>query len=93
MLSLFGRQKTWSSDLLTLPSYCVPTEEVSSLRDKREAQLQWMRAKGMTYLGDPARRVEKRPPRPVTPTVRLVSLRSHAADAAPAESLEIGRDV
>ncbi|HEX6997910.1 MAG TPA: hypothetical protein VF322_07175 [Gammaproteobacteria bacterium] len=92
MLSLFTKQKTWSPDLLTLPSYCVPTEELSSLRDKREAQLQWMRSKGMTYLGDPSRRVEKRPPRPATPTVRLVSVRSHAADAAPAESLEVARD-
>jgi hypothetical protein len=46
---------------LTLPSYCKPTEELSSLAEKREAQLRWMRQNGMNYLGDPLLVVKKRP--------------------------------
>ena len=62
MLSLFTKRKI-PSPLLTLPSYCTPTEELDSLAAKRDAQLAWMRQKGMKYLGDP-KELSKRPRKP-----------------------------
>jgi hypothetical protein len=43
--------------MLTLPAFCVPADETDTLRSKREAQLEWMREKGVRYLlGDPSQR-------------------------------------
>jgi hypothetical protein len=64
MLSRFTRQKVPSPHLLKLPSFCTPTEELSSLIAKRDAQLTWMREKGMKYLGDPLKELSKRPQKP-----------------------------
>jgi hypothetical protein len=36
--------------MLTLPAFCVPAEESAKLQSKREAQLEWMREKGVHYL-------------------------------------------
>lgn len=79
MSSLFSKPKPSPLNLLKLPTYCVPTKESSTLAAKREAQLQWMRERGMKYLGDPLKQVEKRPlRRPCAPPVRLVSIRNDA---------------
>lgn len=62
MSLLFTKEKLSTVDLVKLPSFCKPTEEVESLAAKREAQLRWMRQKGMRYLGDPMLKI-KRPTR------------------------------
>jgi hypothetical protein len=49
MSSLFAR-KNLSPEMLTLPAFCVPAEESAKLNSKREAQLEWMRAKGVQYI-------------------------------------------
>jgi hypothetical protein len=76
MISLFNKAKVSPLNVVTLPSYCVPTSESNDLDAKREAKLQWMRDKGMTYLGDPLKQIEKRPQRRGNiASVRLVSVR------------------
>lgn len=50
MSSLFARKRTPSPEMLTLPAFCVPAEESAKLLSKREAQLEWMRAKGVEYI-------------------------------------------
>jgi hypothetical protein len=60
MSSLFKRKRTFAADLLTLPAYCVPVDEPDTLASKREAQLQWMREKGVNYLGSPMQGLRKR---------------------------------
>ena len=46
--------------LLRLPAYCIPAaNEPDYLRSKREAQLEWMRQKGVAYLGSPMARPAK----------------------------------
>lgn len=62
MNSLFGQaRRSNSTDLLRLPALCVPAaNEPDYLRSKREAQLQWMREKGVAYLiGSPIARPAK----------------------------------
>ena len=62
MNSLFGHgRRSSSTDLLRLPALCVPAaNEPDYLRSKREAQLQWMREKGVAYLiGSPITRPVK----------------------------------
>jgi hypothetical protein len=82
MISLTSKPKLSPVHVVTLPSYCVPTEESNDLAVKREAQLQWMRAKGMTYLGDPQKPLEKKAPRQrAVGPMRLVSIRGNAPDA------------
>jgi hypothetical protein len=45
--------------MLTLPAFCVPADEDATLRAKREAQLVWMREKGVRYLlGSPITRAD-----------------------------------
>jgi hypothetical protein len=62
MSSLFARKRNLSPEMLTLPAFCVPAEESAKLLAKREAQLEWMRAKGVQYiLGSP---VERHTPAP-----------------------------
>jgi hypothetical protein len=57
MSSLFAWKRNFSPELLTLPAFVVPAEESAKLHTKREAQLQWMRAKGVEYiLGSPVKR-------------------------------------
>lgn len=57
MSSLFARKRPVSPELLTLPAFCVPADEADNLRAKREAQLEWMRNKGVQYLlGNPVTR-------------------------------------
>ena len=60
MTLLFKKQRISTPDLITLPSYCKPTDELESLAAKREAQLRWMRQRGMRYLGDPMLMIRKR---------------------------------
>ena len=64
MSSLFGTKRRSSPDLVTLPAFCVPAaNESDALRSKREAQLQWMREKGVRYLIDsPIPRPAKKQP-------------------------------
>lgn len=57
MSSLFARKRNLNPDMLTLPAFCVPAEESAELHSKREAQLEWMRAKGVEYiLNSPVKR-------------------------------------
>jgi hypothetical protein len=57
MSSLFARKRNPTPEMLTLPAFCVPAEESAKLSSKREAQLEWMRARGVPYiLGCPAKR-------------------------------------
>ena len=57
MSSLFARKRLLAPEMLTLPAYCVPADEATTLRAKREAQLEWMREKGVRYLlGNPIAR-------------------------------------
>ncbi len=63
MSSLFALKGRSSDYLLRLPAYCVPAaNEPDYLRSKREAQLQWMRDKGVVYLGNPMVRIVKTQP-------------------------------
>ena len=50
MSSLFARKRNLSPEMLTLPAFCVPAEESAKLNAKREAQLEWMRTKGVEYI-------------------------------------------
>lgn len=73
MNSLFGQgRRSSSTDLLRLPALCVPAaNEPEYLRSKREAQLQWMREKGVAYLiGSPITRPVKNAAK-TAETVRL----------------------
>ena len=57
MSSLFARKRHVTPEMLTLPAFCVPAEESAKLDSKREAQLEWMRTRGVPYiLGRPAQR-------------------------------------
>ncbi len=58
MISLFSKHRAAHLNLLTLPTYVVSPPESRELAAKREAQLRWMRERGMTYLGDPLKRAE-----------------------------------
>ena len=53
MSSLFNSWRNFDSALLKLPAVCVPGGEADTLRAKREAQLKWMRERGVRYLGNP----------------------------------------
>jgi hypothetical protein len=58
--------------MLTLPAFCVPADESAKLNSKREAQLEWMRAKGVEYiLGNPAQRHTPVPRVAIAPAPRL----------------------
>jgi hypothetical protein len=50
MSSLFARKRNPNPEMLTLPAFIVPAEESSKLLSKREAQLEWMRTKGVPYI-------------------------------------------
>jgi hypothetical protein len=66
MSSLFTSRR-FTTDLLRLPAFCVPAaNEPDELRAKREAQLRWMRDKGVRYLGTPV---------PKPPKAQLVGLK------------------
>ena len=83
MLSLFKKRKTSIHPVLTLPSYSTPTEELDSLAAKRDAQLAWMRQKGMQYLGDP-KELNKRPQKPQPgPATRLTPVANPTAEKTP----------
>jgi hypothetical protein len=57
MSSLFARKPNPSPEMLTLPAFVVPAEESAKLSSKREAQLEWMRERGVEYiLGSPVKR-------------------------------------
>jgi len=53
MSSLFHLWRNFDPSLLKLPAVCVPGGEADTLRAKREAQLKWMRERGVRYLGNP----------------------------------------
>ncbi len=73
MISLFARPKESALNLVKLPTYVVAQNESDTLAAKREAQLKWMREKGMSYLGDPLKLAELRTKRrPGIRTLRLV---------------------
>lgn len=50
MSSLFARKPLTAPEMLTLPAFCVPASESAKLDAKRQAQLEWMREKGVDYL-------------------------------------------
>lgn len=57
MSSLFAWKRLTAPEMLTLPAFCVPAEESVKLEAKRQAQLEWMREKGVVYLlGSPVHR-------------------------------------
>jgi len=57
MISLFPWKRITAPKMVTLPAHCVPAEKSAALETKREAQLEWMRARGVEYiLGRPIRR-------------------------------------
>jgi hypothetical protein len=62
MSSLFHRKGIYDCELVKLPAFCVPNDEVDTLRTKREAQLTWMRERGVRYLGNPMRWPDRRAP-------------------------------
>lgn len=82
MISLFTRHRAAPLNLLTLPTYAISHEESRALAAKRDAQLQWMREKGMTYLGDPLKRAELHALRKIA-KVRMLHGRKTPNDAAP----------
>jgi hypothetical protein len=73
MSSLFARKRNLSPEMLTLPAFCVPADESAKLDSKREAQLEWMRAKGVQYiLGNQVQRNTPAPHTlPTQPVARL----------------------
>jgi len=77
MISLFSKHRAAPLNLLTLPTYAVSPPEARELAAKREAQLRWMREKGMTYLGDPLQRAEPRALRKPDSKARVVALEKH----------------
>lgn len=92
MISPFAKQKVRPLDIVTLPSYCVPAEESNDLAAKREAQLEWMRQKGLAYLGDPLQQIERRPLRRGSgTTMRLVRMREGSAAAESSGSVASDR--
>ena len=50
MSSLFARKRNPNPETVTLPAFVVPAEASAKLLTKREAQLEWMRAKGVEYI-------------------------------------------
>lgn len=57
MGSSFAWKRNATPELLSLPAFCVPTDEAESLRRKRDAQLEWMRTNGVrSLLGTPITR-------------------------------------
>jgi len=57
MSSLFARKPKPTPEMLTLPAFCVPADVSAKLNSKREAQLEWMRERGVEYiLGSPVKR-------------------------------------
>lgn len=82
MISLFARPNETPLNLLKLPTYAVAQKESDALAAKRAAQLEWMREKGMRYLGDPVERAELRAKlRPGAPRMRLVGSVARLADS------------
>jgi hypothetical protein len=87
MSSLFHRWRKADPELLKLPSECVPGGETDTLRAKREAQLKWMRERGVRYLGNPMVWPDRRAPgSPIAPSRDL-----RAAEERPGD--EIVRDL
>jgi hypothetical protein len=65
-MSSLLRKRTLNPEMLTLPAFCVPAEESAKLQSKREAQLEWMREKGVHYLlSEPVHRTAPAPERRV----------------------------
>lgn len=81
MVSLFGKRRTASAQVVTLPTSCIPTIESGNLAAKRDARLKWMRENGMAYLGDPLDGMKKDPPpRLSVVRMRVVTARNDASD-------------
>lgn len=77
------KKKLPPMNLLTLPAACVPSRESGSLTIKRAAQLEWMRAKGLQYLGDPRKRAQAANDAPAADSpVRLVGGARSQGEAA-----------
>jgi hypothetical protein len=74
MSSLFSRSIFSSdSDLVRLPAYCVTGNDGDNLQAKREAQLKWMKERGVRYLGGPAVKNDRRAPRPPAASIRTIN--------------------
>ena len=72
MSSLFARKRNLTPEMLTLPAFCVPAEESAKLDSKRQAQLEWMRVKGVQYiLGSPVARHTPAPRVTAAPAPRI----------------------
>jgi hypothetical protein len=52
MSSLFAWKRNATPAMVSLPAFCTPTSEAENLRTKREAQLEWMRTRGVRSLID-----------------------------------------
>lgn len=87
MISLFAKPKESPLNLLKLPTYAVSQKESDALAAKREAQLRWMREKGMSYLGDPLELAELREKRrPGERKIRLVRIGEDLGEPEPPEA-------
>jgi hypothetical protein len=63
----FKKRKS-AQRLVKLPAVCVPADDAEALREKRDAQLKWMRERGVRYLGNPMVRPDRRRPgSPIAP--------------------------
>jgi hypothetical protein len=61
-----------AGDIVSLPASCVTGSEAESLKAKREARLQWMKERGVRYLGGPAVKHDRRSPRPPAASIRSI---------------------
>jgi len=81
MSSLFHLFRTGDPGMLKLPSECVLGGEAETLRAKREAQLRWMRERGVRYLGNPMVWPDRRAPgSPIAPSRDLNELRASGGE-------------
>jgi len=63
----FKKRKS-AQGLVKLPAVAIPSDEAETLREKRDAQLKWMRERGVRYLGNPMVRPDRRRPgSPIAP--------------------------
>jgi len=72
MSSLFSRKRNPDPTLVSLPSFCVPGSGADNLLAKRDAQLQWMRERGVRYLGNPPVTPDRRAKRPPAASIRSI---------------------
>lgn len=81
MTSPFHRKGIYDCDLVKLPAFCTPNDEAENLRTKREAQLKWMKERGVRYLGNPMRWPDRRAPGTPAAPSRAMAVMERPGDA------------